>query len=64
MVQAPLATERLALRPFTLDDVDAIVALQNARSLRIVAKLGFVAEKDLTYAGLPHRLFALERPRG
>jgi len=40
------------------DRVYAIVALQNARSLRIVEKLDMEAEKDMEYAGLPHRLFA------
>lgn len=42
----------------------AIVAIENARSLRVVEKLGMQAVKDMPYAGLPHRLFALDRPAG
>lgn len=42
----------------------AIVALQNAPSLRVVEKLGMQVVKDMTYADLPHRLFALDRPGG
>ena len=44
----------------TCDRIYAIVALENARSLRIVEKLGMPAEKDMEYTGLPHRLFAVE----
>jgi RimJ/RimL family protein N-acetyltransferase len=45
------------------DRIYAIVALENARSLRIVEKLGMPAECDMEYAGLPHRLFAVGAPR-
>jgi RimJ/RimL family protein N-acetyltransferase len=44
----------------TCDRIYAIVALTNARSLRVVEKLGLAAEKDMEYAGLPHRLFVRE----
>ena len=47
----------------TCDRIYAIVALTNARSLRVVEKLGMAAEKDMEYAGLPHRLFAREATR-
>ena len=40
--------------------VYAIVALQNESSLRVTAKLGMQAVKDMEYADLPHRLFVLE----
>jgi RimJ/RimL family protein N-acetyltransferase len=40
------------------DKVYAIVALENARSLRVADKLGMKAECDMEYAGLPHRLFS------
>ena len=42
----------------------AIVATRNAPSLRVVEKLGFRAEKDMPYAGWPHRLFVIEAPGG
>lgn len=41
--------------------VYAIVALENRPSLRVAEKLGLQAERDMEYAGLPHRLFAIER---
>ncbi len=46
------------------DRIYAMVALQNKPSLRVVERLGLVAEKDMEYAGLPHRLFALDRGEG
>lgn len=53
-----------AFREGVIERVYAIVALTNERSLRIVEKLGFKAERDLTYAGLPHRLFVQDKPPG
>ncbi len=44
--------------------VYAAVALENGRSLRVVEKLGMRVEKDMEYAGLPHRLFAIDAPPG
>ena len=38
----------------------AIVAVENDRSLRIADKLGMTTERDMEYADLPHRLFAVE----
>ncbi len=43
------------------DRIYALVAIENARSLRITEKLGMIAERDMEYARLPHRLFAVER---
>ena len=63
-----LATEAAAAalaRAFEEGDMErifAIVAVENARSLRVVEKLGMHAEKDMEYAGLPHRLFVIDRP--
>lgn len=45
-----------------LDRIHAIVALENERSLRVVEKLGLKAIRDMEYARLPHRLFAIDRP--
>ena len=42
------------------DRIYAIVAIENAPSLRVAEKLGMTAERDREYAGLPHRLFAVE----
>ncbi len=50
-----------AFRDGVLDRVFAIVALENARSMRVAEKLGLQPEKEMSYAGLPHRLFALAR---
>jgi RimJ/RimL family protein N-acetyltransferase len=47
-----------------LDRIYAAVARQNDRSLRVVEKLGLRALRDMEYAGLPHRLFAIDRPAG
>ena len=44
------------------DRIYALVARHNARSLRVVEKLGMVEEREVDYAGLPHLLFAVERP--
>jgi RimJ/RimL family protein N-acetyltransferase len=48
-----------ALAEGACDRIYAIVAHRNTRSLRIVEKLGMPAERDLEYAGLPHRLFVI-----
>jgi RimJ/RimL family protein N-acetyltransferase len=47
-----------------LERIYAIVATQNERSLRVVQKLGFGPVQDMEYAGLPHRLFAIDAPPG
>lgn len=44
--------------------VYAIVAIENERSLRVVEKLGMLPLRDMAYAGLPHRLFAIDAPAG
>ncbi len=62
--EAARAVLERAFAEGALERVYAIVALENPRSLRIVEKLGMAAEKDMEYAGLPHRLFAIERPAG
>ena len=46
------------------DPVYAIVALQNGASLRVVEKLGMHPVRDMEYAGLPHRLFAIRSTSG
>lgn len=48
----------------TCERIFAIVALENPRSLRVVEKLGLRMEKAMEYAGLPHRLFAIDAPPG
>jgi RimJ/RimL family protein N-acetyltransferase len=45
-----------------LERILAIVATTNARSLRVVDKLGLAFVEALEYAGLPHRLFAIDAP--
>ncbi len=42
-----------------LEEIWAIVALQNPASLRIVEKLGMRAVRDMDRLGLPHRLFRM-----
>lgn len=65
-----LATEaaRAALdRAFlegALERIYALVAIENDRSLRVVEKLGLTVVRDMEYEGLPHRLFAIDRPPG
>jgi ribosomal-protein-alanine N-acetyltransferase len=49
------------LREGVCDRIYAIVALQNSRSLRVVEKLAMPVVKDMEYANLPHRLFAIDR---
>jgi len=55
--EAARATVEQAFRTGLCDEVYAIVALQNVPSLRVAAKLGMEAVKDMEYAELPHRLF-------
>ncbi len=62
--EAARAVLQRAFRDGVVERIYAIVALTNERSLRIVEKLGFGVEKDMTYAGLPHRLFAQDEPPG
>ena len=58
--EAARATIERAFESGLCDAVHAIVALQNESSLRVAAKLGMQAVKDMEYADLPHRLFVLE----
>jgi len=61
------AARAVCTRAFEATDLErlyAIVATRNGRSLRIVEKLGMEAVRDMEYAGLPHRLFAIDRPGG
>ena len=53
-----------ALAEGVVERMYAIVAIQNDRSLRVVEKLGMRPVKDMEYAGLPHRLFAIDRSAG
>ena len=53
-----------ALAEGVVERMYAIVAIQNDRSLRVVEKLGMRPVKDMEYAGLPHRLFAIDRSGG
>ncbi|MDJ0522391.1 MAG: GNAT family N-acetyltransferase [Planctomycetota bacterium] len=62
--EAARAVLQRAFAERVVERLYAIVALQNPRSLRIVEKLGFSAVEDREYAGLPHRLFALDRTAG
>lgn len=55
--EAARATIEQAFRSGVCDEVYAIVALQNASSLRVAEKLGMQVVKDMEYAELPHRLF-------
>ncbi len=43
-----------------LDRVYAIVAIQNALSLRITEKLGMGRVKEMEYANIPHVLFSMD----
>ncbi|MDJ0976127.1 MAG: GNAT family N-acetyltransferase [Planctomycetota bacterium] len=45
-----------------LERIYAIVATQNAPSMRVVAKLEFEKLREMEYADLPHVLFARDRP--
>ena len=62
--EAAVAVLARAWTETDLDRIYAIVAVQNERSLRMTKKLGLEPIRDMEYAGLPHRLFAIERPAG
>jgi RimJ/RimL family protein N-acetyltransferase len=59
--EAARAVLERCLEDGVCDRIYAIVAIENGRSLRVAEKLGMTAERDMEYAGLPHRLFAVER---
>ena len=62
--EAARATIERAFEADLCPEVYALVALQNGPSLRVAAKLGMRAVRDMPYADLPHRLFVREaRPR-
>lgn len=62
--EAARATIERALEADLCPEVYALVALQNGSSLRVAAKLGMRAVRDMPYADLSHRLFVCEaRPR-
>lgn len=62
--EAAAALLERTLAEGVVDRVYAIVAIQNDPSLRVVEKLGLQPVKDVEYAGLPHRLFAIDRFAG
>ena len=62
--EAARAVLAYATETVRLPRVYAIVAITNERSLRIVAKLEFEVVRDMEYANLPHRLFAIDGPEG
>jgi len=62
--EAALAARDQAFAEGAVERIHAIVALENERSLRVVRKLGLEPVRDMEYAGLPHRLFAIDRPPG
>ena len=43
------------------DRVYALVETSNKSSERVAEKLGMTSERDIEYAGLPHRLFVIKR---
>lgn len=55
--EAARGTIEQAFATRVCDEVHALVALQNAPSLRVAAKLGMQAVKEIEYADLPHRMF-------
>ena len=59
--EAARATIERAFADRALDEVYALVALENAASLRVAAKLGMESVRDMEYEGLPHRLFVRKR---
>jgi RimJ/RimL family protein N-acetyltransferase len=53
---------RVAFEVLELDDLVAFTTPANAASQAVMRKLGFVYERDMEHAGLPHVLFRLARP--
>jgi RimJ/RimL family protein N-acetyltransferase len=57
-----LAALELAFGPLELDDVVAFTLPDNVASRRVMDKAGFVFERDVVHAGLPHVLYRRTRP--
>jgi ribosomal-protein-alanine N-acetyltransferase len=53
------ASTRVAFERLTLDDVVSFTLPRNRASRRVMEKLGFVYERDVTHAQLPHVLYRL-----
>lgn len=53
---------RVAFDVLELDDLVAFTTPANVASQSVMRKLGFVYERDIEHAGLPHVLFRLRRP--
>lgn len=62
--EAARAAQEQAFREGAVERIHALVALRNERSLRVAAKLGLRPVREMEYEGLPHRLFAIDRPPG
>jgi RimJ/RimL family protein N-acetyltransferase len=57
-----LASIELAFEELALEEIIALTLTHNARSRRVMDKTGFVYERDVEHAGLPHVLYRRRKP--
>ncbi len=58
-----LETERLGLRPYTVDDLDDLPLVL---SRRVAEKIGMMVDREVAYGsmGWPHLVYAIHREAG
>jgi RimJ/RimL family protein N-acetyltransferase len=59
MSEAACAVVGLAFERLGIESIVAYTLPANRASQRVIAKTGFVYERDIVHAGLPHRLYRL-----